>query len=168
MLYVLIEDASGVQKNVANDLKFTLNHPATVGFTWREVEPFDYTTQEILVVDNIATVIPKNIQPPQPDEVFIATVKLEYQHHKHAGLQYLSDLRAKYLLDVQNTEKTDLEVIEIERALLEVRHFISMGDWRTANSVLNEIPPGIYPGFTQGVKDQVLTDINNYIISNYQ
>lgn len=91
--------------------------------------------------------------------------KKKYNERTKDGQEYYNGFRTDLYLDIINGTITEAEAFALEQHIKELADNLLTGNWLTAqNTNANLSLSGIY---TQAMKDELQTNIDNYISANY-
>lgn len=88
-----------------------------------------------------------------------------YKNNESDGIDYFHKFQAKMYINIVDGIYTALEVIDLQTYLKAISDEIREGSWLTAQATIpNTALSGI---FDQGMKDQLQSDVDQYVLENY-
>lgn len=118
----------------------------------------------------IPAIIKGDVQPTgytlitDPDEIKVI-ITSEYKQHTFSGIEYFEKMRASLAYDAIEGTITFADAFYIEGELSGIKANVVSGDWKTAQYNMGLITPS--GALTQGMYDDILGYIDQYIIDNY-
>jgi len=95
----------------------------------------------------------------------ITQLMVSYEQKEKDGHNYYNLKRSELVESIIEGVRTEAEAFEIDQHLIRVKESLLTGDWKTAKTYLAlTIVEGAY---TQALKDEFDTEIQEYITNNY-
>ena len=120
----------------------------------------DFTLAEKTEIENYYISLPLF-----EEDYLITQLMNNYEQKEKDGHNYYNLKRSELVESIITAVRTEAEAFEIDTKLVNVKNALLTGDWKTAKTYLGlTVVEGAY---TQDLKDEFDTEIQDYINANY-